>query len=285
MMSESSTGKLYIVATPIGNLEDITLRALKVLKSVSLIAAEDTRRTQTLLRTYDISTPVTSLYDQIEAKKSEVLIGKMEKGMDIAYVSDAGTPGISDPGYILINEAIKKGITIVPIPGASAAITALCASGPPMHAFVFQAFLPAKKSQRRETLKTLAAETRTLIFYESPNRILATLHDILEIFGTRHIVIARELTKVFEEIIRGDLLDIMETLKTRTIKGEITLIIAGRENVSPNYSDSDIQSRLEALAGSHDFTTRELDDHVASEMDLPRRRVYQIALKALVNNR
>jgi len=278
-MSDLNCGKLYIVATPIGNLEDITLRALRILKTVGLIAAEDTRRTRTLLQAYDISTPMTSLYDRIEAKKSGALMTKLQRGIDVAYVSDAGTPGISDPGYVLINEAIANDITVVPIPGVSAVITALCASGLPMHAFVFQSFLPAKASQRLAVLKSLALENRTLVFYESPNRLLASLKDIRRVFGNRRLVIARELTKLFEEILRGCVDDVMEILENRTLKGEITLVVAGREEDLPTYFDDDIRKRLEDLAKSTSLSARGRIDQVVLETGVPRRRVYQMALK------
>lgn len=273
-------GKLYIVATPIGNLEDITLRALKVLRSVDLIAAEDTRRTRILLSAYEISTPVTSLYDQIEAKKSGALVAKLEEGQSIAYVSDAGTPGISDPGYVLVNEAIDRGIAVVPIPGAVAVVAALCASGLPMHAFVFQGFLPPKSAARRAMLKELSTETRTLAFYESPNRLVATLEDVLDILGDRRVVVARELTKVFEELLRGPVREVLEKLRERTIKGEITLMVAGRDPAPPEYTDEDIRARLEASAVQTGLSGRELINRVTCEMDLPRKRVYRIAVKA-----
>jgi 16S rRNA (cytidine1402-2'-O)-methyltransferase len=272
-------GNLYIVATPIGNLEDITLRALRILKTVSLIAAEDTRHSRVLLRAYDIRTPVTSLYDHIEAQKSTSLVARMLDGHDVAYVSDAGTPGISDPGYILINAAITHGIPVVPIPGVSAVITALCASGLPMGAFAFQSFLPSKGSQRREVLQSLACETRTLIFYESPNRLKATLEDIGAIFGRRRIVVARELTKLYEEFLRGDVDELTEMFRDRTVKGEITIVIAGAEKREPQYSDDDIRQRLARLEATGDLPLRGRIDHVAHETGLPRRRVYQLALE------
>ena len=276
---ETLPGKLYIVATPIGNLEDITLRALKVLKAVGLIAAEDTRRTRILLRAYGIETPITSLYDQVEARRSVALVEQMKRGVDVAYVSDAGTPGISDPGYVLINGAIAQGIPVVPIPGVSAVITALCASGLPMHAFVFQAFLPAKASSRRALLESLAGEKRTLIFYESPNRLLTSLTDIRAILGNRRIAVARELTKLHEEILRGSVDEVLDSLQGRALKGEITVVIAGAEGTVEISSDDDIRRRLEELAGSCGLSLRERVDQVVREMDLPRRRVYQIALK------
>jgi len=283
--AEKGTGALYIVATPIGNLEDITLRALRILRTVGLIAAEDTRRTKVLLRAYEISTPLTSLYDQIELKKSEALVAKLKSGIDVAYVSDAGTPGISDPGFILINEALAHGIPVVPVPGVSAVIAALCVSGLPMHAFMFRSFLPAKASQRQAVLKSHAAETSTLIFYESPNRLLASLRDIRTLFGNRRIVVARELTKLFEEILRGRVDDVMEILKERKLKGEITLVIAGREEALPTYSDEDIRCRLENLEKSTNLSLREGVDRVTLETGLSRRRVYQLALKTIERKR
>jgi 16S rRNA (cytidine1402-2'-O)-methyltransferase len=198
-----TAGTLYVVATPIGNLEDITLRAIRILKEVRLIAAEDTRRTRILLDKYEISTPLTSLYDQNEAKKSGLLIARLLKGEDVAYVSDAGTPGISDPGYILVREAVSRGIRVAPIPGASALIAALSVSGLPMDSFVFLGFLPSKSMRRRKLLTSLREDERTLIFYESPHRLLASLKDIAAVLGDREMVVSREMTKIHEKFLRG----------------------------------------------------------------------------------
>ncbi|MCU0581440.1 MAG: 16S rRNA (cytidine(1402)-2'-O)-methyltransferase, partial [Syntrophales bacterium] len=203
-------GKLYVVATPIGNLEDITFRAVRILSEVSLIAAEDTRRTRILLKHYDIRTPLTSLYEQNESIKAPFLVGKIKDGQNIACVTDAGTPAISDPGYLLIRHALEAGVEIVPIPGPSALITALSVSGLPMDHFVFQGFLPDKKGNKKAMLLSIKDDPRTQIFYESPNRLLVTLQDIMALMGNRFVVVARELTKIYEEVVRGNVADVMD---------------------------------------------------------------------------
>ncbi|MBM2838232.1 MAG: rsmI [Deltaproteobacteria bacterium] len=220
-------GILYIVATPIGNLEDITFRAVRVLKEADIIAAEDTRHTQKLLNHYGIKTPVTSYFEHNKAAKGDFLAGRLKEGKDVALVSDAGTPGISDPGHDLIKGAIEAGIRVVPIPGPSAAITALSVSGLPSDIFAFEGFLPAKEKARNERLETLRGEQRTLIFYESPQRLLSTLKDIRDIIGDRNIAVLRELTKIHEEAVRGRVSDILEALKNRAIKGEVVIILEG----------------------------------------------------------
>ena len=224
----SLQGTLYIVSTPIGNMEDITLRALRILKEVDLIAAEDTRRTGLLLKHFGIQAPLTSYFEGNELKKREFILSKLKEGKHIALVSDAGTPGISDPGFRLIQLAIESQIPIVPIPGPSAAITALSVSGLPTDAFLFKGFLPHKSKKRRDLLKQLEEVKETLVFYESPHRISETLKDILEILGDREIVLTRELTKVYEEIIRGKVSEIQDQIGDRKLKGEITLLISGK---------------------------------------------------------
>jgi len=224
----SSQGTLYIVSTPIGNMEDITLRALRILKEVNLIAAEDTRRTGLLLKHFGIQVPLTSYFEGNELKKREFMLSRLKEGKHIALVSDAGTPGISDPGFRLIQLAIQNQIPIIPIPGPSAAITALSVSGLPTDAFFFRGFLPHKPKKRRDLLKQLEEGKETLIFYESPHRISETLQDILDIFGDREIVLTRELTKVYEEIIRGKVSEILNQIGDRTLKGEITLVLSGK---------------------------------------------------------
>jgi 16S rRNA (cytidine1402-2'-O)-methyltransferase len=221
-------GTLYIVSTPIGNLEDITLRALRILKEVDLIAAEDTRHTSLLLRHFGIQTPLTSYFEGNELKKKEFILSKLRQGNQIALVSDAGTPGISDPGFRLIQTAIESQIPIVPIPGPSAVITALSVAGLPTDAFLFKGFLPHKSKKRRDLLKELGEIRETLIFYESPHRIFEALKDILETLGDREIVLTRELTKKFEEVIRGKVSDIQSQIVGRKLKGEITLVISGK---------------------------------------------------------
>ncbi len=228
LTGNSSQGTLYIVSTPIGNMEDITLRALRILREVDLIAAEDTRRTGLLLRRFEIQTSLTSYFEGNELKKREFILSRLKEGKDIALVSDAGTPGISDPGYRLIQLAIESQIPIVPIPGPSAAITALSVSGLPTDAFFFKGFLPHKSKKRRDLLKQLEEVKETLIFYESPHRISETLQDILEVLGDREIVLTRELTKVYEEIIRGKVSEIRNRVGEKKLKGEITLVIEGK---------------------------------------------------------
>lgn len=272
-------GALYLVATPIGNLEDITLRAIRIMKEVSLIAAEDTRRTRMLLEKYDISTPLTSLYDQIEREKSHLIIKRLLKGDDVAYVSDAGTPGISDPGFILVREAVSMGIKVSPIPGASALLSSICVSGLPMETFVFMGFLPSKKSQRRKVLQKMIAEERTAIIYESPKRFLDLLNDVAEIWGDRQVVISRELTKVHEEFIRGSVKEALSEIRGRAVKGEITLIVAGSSKEKSTVSDEAIIRRGKELLGNEEkLTLRDVVDRVVKETEAPRRRVYKLLL-------
>jgi len=224
----STKGTLYIVSTPIGNREDITLRALRILKEVDLIAAEDTRHTLPFLKHFGIQTPLTSYFEGNELKKKEFILFKLRQGDQIALVSDAGTPGISDPGFRLIQTAIENQIPIVPIPGPSAAITALSVSGLPTDAFLFKGFLPHKSKKRRDLLETLKEVRETLIVYESPHRLVESLEDILVVLGDREIVLTRELTKLYEEILRGKVSEIKTQIGERKLKGEITLIISGK---------------------------------------------------------
>ena len=216
---------LYIVATPIGHLKDISLRALEVLKSVDLIACEDTRHTRILLGHYGIKTPTTSFFQQNRFTKGEYILRLLKEGKDVALVSDAGTPGILDPGYNLINLAIKNNIGITAIPGPVAFINALVLSGKPSHKFIFEGFLPNRPLARRNRLKAMAQLKYTLVFYESCHRILATLKDIQEVFGEREIICARELTKKFEEIKRGSAGDIAEQFRQQKPRGEFVVVI------------------------------------------------------------
>jgi 16S rRNA (cytidine1402-2'-O)-methyltransferase len=221
-------GTLYIVSTPIGNREDITLRALRILKEVDLIAAEDTRHTGLLLRHFGIQTPLTSYFEGNEFKKKEFIISKLRQGHRVALVSDAGTPGISDPGFRLIQTAIENQIPIVPIPGPSAVIAALSVSGLPTDAFLFKGFLPHKSKKKRDLLKQLEEVKETLIFYESPHRLTETLNDLFDILGDREMVLTRELTKIYEEVLRGKVSEIQTQIGERNLKGEITLAISGK---------------------------------------------------------
>jgi 16S rRNA (cytidine1402-2'-O)-methyltransferase len=222
---------LYVVGTPIGNLEDITLRALRVLKEVDLIACEDTRQTQKLLNHYSILTRTVSYHEHNEMTRAAELIVQLEQGMRIALVTDAGMPGISDPGYRLIAFAVRHHIPVVPVPGASAFLSALVASGLPTDSFRFGGFLPAKSGARRELLESIKDQPRPQIFYEAPHRIIEALEDVVDVLGPeRHVVIAREVTKLHEEFLRGRAEEVLRSLKQRgEVKGEITLIIGKPE--------------------------------------------------------
>jgi len=227
-VENSATGTLYVVSTPIGNLEDITLRALRILKEVDLICAEDTRKTRILLNHYNIQTSLTSYFEHNEKRKTPFIIEEIKSGKSIAIVSEAGTPAISDPGYRLITHALQQAIAVIPVPGPSAVITALSISGLAVHRFAFEGFLPVKTGKRRNFLKKISDEERTLIFYESPHRILGTLKDLIEVMGDRSAVLCRELTKIHEEKIYGTLSFILKSLEKRPIKGEITVLIEGK---------------------------------------------------------
>lgn len=219
---------LYLVGTPIGNLEDITLRAIRVLKQVDLIACEDTRQTQKLLNHFGITTPMISCHEHNEASRAEELAERIAHGERIAIVSDAGMPGVSDPGYRVVSKAIARGLPVVPVPGPAAFISALTASGLPLEAFTFRGFLPPKSGARRRELEEIRELPETQVFYEAPHRLAEALEDIREVLGARRqIVVARELTKLHEEFLRGNALEVLETLHRRGgIKGEVTLLIA-----------------------------------------------------------
>src|SRR5271155_3089930 len=221
--NEPGAGCLYVVATPIGNLEDISLRALRVLKESDAIACEDTRQTLKLLSHFDIQKRLVSYHEHNEITRAAELVIELEQGAKVALVSDAGTPAISDPGHRLVSLSLRHGIRVVPIPGASAFVTALAASGMPIEQFLFVGFLPSKQSDRRKTLRTLAEEPRTLVMYEAPHRLLDSLEDALEILGNRPAVIGREITKIHEEFMRGRLQDLVTTVRNKSPRGEITL--------------------------------------------------------------
>lgn len=223
----NANGVLYLCATPIGNLEDITLRALRILKEVDLVAAEDTRRTRKLFSHYDIHTPLTSYHDHNRRSKGNYLIGQLLEGKNIALVTDAGLPGVSDPGEDLASMAVGEGIKVVPVPGPSASLTALVASGLPASRFCFEGFLPVRGKERSARLLSLKGEARTMVFYEAPHRLKATLSDLLKVLGDRRVCVARELTKFYEEIWRGSLREAAERIASHPPKGEITLVLEG----------------------------------------------------------
>jgi 16S rRNA (cytidine1402-2'-O)-methyltransferase len=270
-------GVLYIVATPIGNLEDITLRALRILKEVDLVAAEDTRHTQKLLRQYDINSPLTSYHEHNERRKAALLVERLVRGENIALVSDAGTPAISDPGYRLVVEAIRRSIPVVPVPGASALAAVLSASGLPTDRFAFEGFLPAKRHERQVKLQALKQETRTLVFYDAPHRLKESLADMLKIFGEREIVIGREMTKVHEEFLRGVVSAVIIQLGEREVKGEVAIIVHGataEAEVSVDQLRREIARLIDDGSG-----VKEVAEILGARHGLAKREVYRLALE------
>jgi 16S rRNA (cytidine1402-2'-O)-methyltransferase len=270
------SGTLYVVATPIGNLEDITLRALRVLKEVDVIAAEDTRHTQILLSHYGIRTPLTSYHEHNEKTKARQLMSRLERGEQIALVSDAGTPAISDPGYRLAVEAIRGGIPVIPIPGASALTAVLSAGGLPTDRFVFEGFLPAKKQERRARLRALSSETRTLVIYEAPHRLTETLNDLVEILGNRETVLAREVSKIHEEFLRGRLTEVAKQIAGREIKGELTLLIGGSRGQS-EVSQEQIEEEIRKLKDDG-LRVKEIAEILGEKYGYPKKEIYRLAL-------
>lgn len=284
MSENKNIGILYICGTPIGNLEDITLRALRILKEVNLIAAEDTRHTLKLLNHYQINTKITSYYEYNKFKKAPYLVEILKNGQDIALVSDAGMPGISDPGYVLINLALKNNIKIIPVPGVSALITALVVSGLPADKFVFEGFLPRKIKERKRCFKGIENEERTIIFYETPHRLKRALKDMLEIWGDRKVVIARELTKMYEEIIRGKLSQVLTEISTKEIKGEITLIVQGgikkKENDSIDFLKDEciMQEYLKKLK-NQGYSNKDIIKIAQEKINIPKNLIYKKLLE------
>jgi len=278
-VNQKIAGTLYIVSTPIGNLEDITLRALNILRDVQIIAAEDTRHTQKLLQHYHISTAQTSYHDHNKEEKAEILISRLREGRDIALVSDAGTPGISDPGYYLINRAIEEGIRVMPVPGPSASIAALSVSGLPTDAFVFEGFLPSKKTARQKKLRELSGERRTLILFEAPHRLASTLKDIAEVLGDRKIVLTRELTKMFEEVIRGRVSEVIAEIEGRRLKGEMTLLLEGAQEEEAAAGEvRDLHEYLKMLIEEKGLSLKDAVSKASKDLGIPRNRVYKEAL-------
>jgi 16S rRNA (cytidine1402-2'-O)-methyltransferase len=267
------SGTLYVVATPIGNLDDITLRAIQVLREADRIACEDTRHTRKLLDHLGIAKPLVSYHEHNEQARAEELLGELAAGRNIALVSDAGTPLIADPGYRLVALARAQGITVCPIPGPSAVLTALSASGLPTDAFFFGGFLSAKKTQRRKTLEEAKAYPATLVFYEAPHRIVETLTDIAEVLGPRRIALGRELTKLHEEFLTGSPAELREALAKRpSIKGEITLMIGKAE--APAANETPIEAAFDKLLAAG-VPRMEAMKTLARERGLSKREVYQ----------
>src|SRR5713101_5265029 len=270
---------LFLVATPIGNLEDITLRALRVLKEVDLIACEDTRQTLKLLSHYGIHTRTVSYHEHNEMTKAAELVVDLEGGAKIALVTDAGMPGISDPGFRLIALAIRHHVPVVPIPGASAFLAALVASGLPTDSFRFSGFLPAKSGQRRKLLESVRESPRTQVFYEAPHRLLETLADVVEVLGNdRHVVVAREVTKLHEEFLRGRVAEVLERLKARgDVKGEITLLIAKPEtqDLKPETSSVSVAQRVREIMSKEKADEKAALKKVAKERGIGKSEAYR----------
>jgi 16S rRNA (cytidine1402-2'-O)-methyltransferase len=269
-------GTLYIVSTPIGNLEDITLRALRVLKEVHVIAAEDTRHSLKLLNHYGISKPLISYWGEKEKLKAEEMLSILKSGQTVALISDAGTPGISDPGNVLIRKAIEEGITVVPVPGPTALVAALSLSGFSTEAFVFRGFLPAKASQRLRELKGLSLEPRTVVLYEAPHRITGTLADIKGTFDDRRIVVIKEITKFYEEVFRGTAAAILERLESARIAGEYVIVIEGRPEEKRNTTEDaliEIRALLKRGLGRKEAVSR-----IAQEYGLSKKELYDRSL-------
>ncbi|MDP8966899.1 MAG: 16S rRNA (cytidine(1402)-2'-O)-methyltransferase [Cyanobacteriota bacterium] len=271
-------GTLYVVGTPIGNLEDMTFRAVRILQSVDAIAAEDTRHTGRLLQHFQIKTPQLSYHEHNRNQRLPELLSQLSEGKAIALVTDAGIPGISDPGYELVNACIEAGVQVVPVPGASASLTALSAAGLPTDRFVFEGFLPASGKERQQRLESLPSEPRTLIFYESPHRLRVTLQDLADSLGKdRRIVLARELTKLHEEFWRGTIEEAIAHYTQQEPKGEFTLVVAGAQLAMPVLSEEALKAELIQIMAqgvSRSQATRQL----AELTKLPRRQLYQLAL-------
>ena len=275
---DANAGILYIVGTPIGNLEDMTVRAVRILQTVDLIAAEDTRHTGKLLHHFQIKTPQISYHEHNRMIRVPELVAKLQQGLAIALVSDAGMPGISDPGYELVKACAEEGFTVVPIPGASAVIAALSASGLPSDRFIFEGFLPAKSQARRTHLESLQSESRTIVFYESPHRLRATLQDLADLLGgDRKITLARELTKLHEEFWRGTTAEAIELHTKREPQGEYTIVVAGAEAVKVVLSESALRSELQTLL-NQGLSRSDASRQLAQQTSLPRRQIYQLAL-------
>ncbi len=280
MESPSSYGTLYVVATPIGNLEDMTFRAVNILKQVDFIAAEDTRHSRKLLNHYGIETKLISCHEHNEAEKTPLFISHLKNGLDIALISDAGTPTISDPGYHLINTTAKEKIPVIPIPGCCAAMAGLSVSGLPTDAFYFSGFLPKKNKKLQQTLEALKNKKATLIFYESPRRVKGLIETIIQIFGDRQASLAREITKLHEEYIRGSLSEILGILnKKETIKGECSLFVQGCGSEDMKIDEKTLEKIIRKRLASTDLGTSDLARQISEDTHLQKKQVYELILK------
>ncbi|MCD4721548.1 MAG: 16S rRNA (cytidine(1402)-2'-O)-methyltransferase [Desulfobacula sp.] len=279
MDHQHSSGTLYIVATPVGNLEDITFRAVKILKQVDLIAAEDTRHSRKLLSHYGIQTKLISCHEHNELSKTPGIIIQLKNGLDVALISDAGTPSISDPGYKLVTAVAKEEISVIPIPGCSAAIAGLSVSGLPTDSFLFLGFLPKKQQKKKQALEAVKNQTPTLIFYESPRRIKPLINSMLNLLGDRKACLAREITKLHEEYIRGNLSDILKTLEEKeSIKGECSLFVQGQLE-EKTINEKELKEIILAKLSTTDLGTSGLAKQISKEFNLSKKQVYDMILK------
>ncbi len=270
--------RLYIVSTPIGNLEDITLRALRILKEVDIIAAEDTRHTLKLLSHYGISKPLISYWGEKEKVKAEEVMKRLGSGQSVALVSDAGTPGISDPGSVVIRRALAEGIPVVPVPGPTAIIAALTLSGFSAEEFVFSGFLPARQAQRKKALTDLAFEKRTIVLYESPHRLLESMADMAEIFGTRRATVVKEITKIHEEVIRGAVAEVYARLRETKIVGEYVVVIEGRQEGKGMRREEDALGEIAQLM-KKGLGRKEAVKRIAEQYGLSKKELYDRSLE------
>lgn len=277
--SRTSPGTLSIVSTPIGNLEDITLRALKTLKEVDIIAAENVGHTRGLCAHYGIKTRVVRYNQHNQKTKAPELIERLKGGANIALVTDAGTPGISDPGTLLINKAAREALTVTPIPGPSAVTGAISVSGFPAEQFVFGGFLPPRAGKRRQGLRTFIPEHRTMVFFEAPHRLKAMLTDMRDVLGDREIVLIREMTKLYEEIYRGEISEVLENLPKERIRGELTLVVkGGEEKAGPEEIPAQVLDKIDKLLAEKQLSIKDIARDISLEKGLPYRQVYKICL-------
>ena len=274
--TSSGPGRLFVVATPIGNLSDVTLRALRVLADADVIAAEDTRTTRKLLTQHSIRTPLVAYHEHNETLRTPELLGRLRAGEVVALVSESGTPSISDPGYRLVREAIAAQIPVEPVPGPSAILAALVVSGLPTDAFVFEGFLPRRGGERRRRLELLKAEPRTLVIFEAPHRIDATVTDMVEVFGDRRVALCRELTKMHEEVRRSSLAELAASLRRRPVKGELVLVVEGAAAAAPDV-DGAVEEALQRIGNGE--SVREATRSVAALRGVPRRALYDRVLQ------
>jgi 16S rRNA (cytidine1402-2'-O)-methyltransferase len=273
------SGTLFIVSTPIGNLEDITLRALKILKQVDIIAAESVNHTRVLCKHYGIKTRVVRYNQHNQKAKAPEFIGRLKGGCSIALVTDAGTPGVSDPGRLLVGKAWEESVTVTPIPGPSAVTGAVSVAGFPAEQFVFGGFLPPRSGKRRHALRSFASECRTIVFFEAPHRLKAMLRDMLDVLGDQEIVLLREMTKLHEEIRRGRISDTLGNLPEEGIRGELTIVVKGKEERhGPGEIPAQVLERIERLLTDDRLSTKDIARDISAEEGLPYRQIYKVCV-------